>query len=128
MARLIGKSTADVNGDRIEVARSFAVAQRCHVVLKGARTVIATADGKVFVNPTGNPGMASGGMGDVLAGIIAALLGQGLSAEDAMKLGVYLHGYVGDRVAEAKGPIGLIASDIVDGLPRALAELAPSAS
>ncbi len=125
MARLIGKSTADVNGDRIEVARSFAVAHRCHVVLKGARTVIATADGKVFVNPTGNPGMASGGMGDVLAGIIAALLGQGLAAEDAMKLGVYLHGYVGDRAAESKGTIGLIASDIVDGLPRALAELAP---
>ena len=86
--------------------------------------MIATADGKIFINPTGNPGMASGGMGDVLAGILAALLGQGLSAEDAMKLGVYLHGYVGDRVAESKGPIGLIASDIVDGLPNALAELA----
>ena len=128
MARLIGKSTADVNADRIEVARSFAMAQRCHVILKGARTVIATADGKVFINPTGNPGMASGGMGDVLAGIIAALLGQGMAAEDAMKLGVYLHGYVGDRLAESKGPIGLIASDIVDGLPRALAELAASVS
>ncbi|MGZ8479290.1 MAG: NAD(P)H-hydrate dehydratase [Candidatus Binatia bacterium] len=128
MARLIGKSTSDVNADRIEVARGFATAHRCHVVLKGARTVIATADGKVFVNPTGNPGMASGGMGDVLAGIIAALLGQGMSAEDAMKLGVFLHGYVGDRVAEAKGPIGLIASDIVDGLPKALAELSASAS
>ena len=127
MARLIGKSAADVNADRIEIARSFATAQRCHVVLKGARTVIATADGKVFINPTGNPGMASGGMGDVLGGIIAALLGQGLSAGDAMKLGVYLHGYVGDRVAEAKGPIGVIASDIVDGLPRSLAELAASA-
>ncbi len=124
MARLIAKDTAAVNADRIEVARSFATAHRCHVVLKGARTVIATADGKVFINPTGNPGMASGGMGDVLAGIIAALLGQGLSAEDAMKLGVYLHGYIGDRVAESKGPIGLIASDIVDGLPNALAELA----
>jgi len=124
MARLIGKSTAEVNADRIEVARSFAVAHRCHLVLKGACTVIATVDGKVFINPTGNPGMASGGMGDVLAGIIAALLGQGLSAEDAMKLGVYAHGYIGDRVADAKGPIGLIASDIIDGLPNALAELA----
>ncbi len=67
-------------------------------------------------------------MGDVLVGIIAALLGQGLSAEDAMKLGVYLHGYVGDCVAEAKGPIGLLASDIVDGLPKALAALAPLTS
>ena len=86
--------------------------------------MIATAEGKVFINPTGNPGMASGGMGDVLAGILTALLGQGLSPEDAMKLGVYLHGYIGDRVAESKGPIGLLASDIIDGLPRALAELA----
>ena len=124
MARLIGKDSAAVNADRIEAARSFALAHRCHLVLKGARTVIATADGKVFINPTGNPGMASGGMGDVLAGILAALLGQGLSAEDAMKLGVYLHGYIGDRVAESKGPIGLIASDIIEGLPRSLAELA----
>ena len=124
MSRLIGKDTAAVNADRIEVARSFATAHRCHVVLKGARTVIATAGGKVFINPTGNPGMASGGMGDVLAGILAALLGQGLTAEDAMQLGVYLHGYIGDRVAESKGPIGLIASDIVEGLPRAMAELA----
>jgi NAD(P)H-hydrate epimerase len=93
------------------------------LVLKGARTVIATATGDVFINPTGNPGMASGGMGDVLAGILTALLGQGLLPEDAMKLGVYLHGYIGDRVAESKGPIGLLASDIIDGLPRALAEL-----
>jgi ADP-dependent NAD(P)H-hydrate dehydratase / NAD(P)H-hydrate epimerase len=122
MARLIGKNTAAVNADRIEVARGFALAHRCHLILKGARTVIATADGKVFINPTGNPGMASGGMGDVLAGIIAALLGQGLSGVDAMKLGVYVHGYVGDRVAESKGPIGILASDIVEGLPKALAE------
>jgi hypothetical protein len=89
MARLIGKDTAAVNADRVGIARLFAVGHRCHLVLKGARTVIASADGKVFINPTGNPGMASGGMGDVLAGIITALLGQGLSAEDAMKLGVY---------------------------------------
>lgn len=123
MARLIGKDNAFVNADRIEVARSFAMAHRCYVILKGARTVIATADGKVFINPTGNPGMASAGMGDTLAGILTALLGQGLSAEDAMKLGVYLHGYIGDRVAESKGPIGLLASDIVEGLPRALLEL-----
>jgi ADP-dependent NAD(P)H-hydrate dehydratase / NAD(P)H-hydrate epimerase len=124
MARLIGKNNAFVNADRVEVARNFARAHRCHLVLKGARTVIATAGGHVFINPTGNPGMASAGMGDVLAGILTALLGQGLSAEDAMKLGVYLHGYVGDRVAESKGPVGLLATDIIDSLPRALAELA----
>jgi ADP-dependent NAD(P)H-hydrate dehydratase / NAD(P)H-hydrate epimerase len=117
MARLTGKDTAAVNADRVGIARAFAVAHRCHLVLKGARTVIATAEGKVFINPTGNPGMASGGMGDVLAGILAALLGQGLSAENAMKLGVYLHGFVGDRVAASQGEIGLIASDIIEGLP-----------
>jgi ADP-dependent NAD(P)H-hydrate dehydratase / NAD(P)H-hydrate epimerase len=94
------------------------------LVLKGARTVIATADGKVFINPTGNPGMASGGMGDVLAGILVALLAQGLAPQEAMKLGVYLHGFAGDRAAAAKGEIGLIASDIVEQLPAGLRELA----
>jgi NAD(P)H-hydrate epimerase len=124
MARLIGKNTAAVNADRVEIARSFALENRCHLVLKGARTVIATAAGKVFINPTGNPGMASGGMGDVLAGMLGALLGQGLSPEDAMKLGVYLHGFVGDRVAGKNGEIGLIASDIIRALPEGLLALA----
>jgi hydroxyethylthiazole kinase-like uncharacterized protein yjeF len=123
MARLTGLDTASVNRDRVGVARSFAAARRCHVVLKGARTVIATADGRIFINPTGNAGMASGGMGDVLAGMLAALLGQGLSPEDAMKLAVYLHGFVGDRAAAERGPIGLIASDIIDGVPNGLAAL-----
>jgi NAD(P)H-hydrate epimerase len=124
MARLIGKDTAAVNADRVGIARSFAIEHRCHLVLKGARTVIASADGKVFINQTGNPGMASGGMGDVLAGMLTALLGQGLSAEDAMKLGVYWHGFAGDRVAAAQSEIGLIASDIIDHLPAALTALA----
>lgn len=128
MARLIGKITAAVSADRVGIARSFAIEHRCHLVLKGARTVIATAEGKVFINPTGNPGMASAGMGDVLAGILTALLGQGLSAENAMKLGVYLHGFVGDRVATANGEIGLIASDIIGGLPAGLNALAATKS
>jgi ADP-dependent NAD(P)H-hydrate dehydratase / NAD(P)H-hydrate epimerase len=117
MARLTGKTTSEVNADRVGIARSFAVEHRCHLILKGARTVIAAPDGRVSINPTGNPGMASAGMGDVLAGMLAGLLGQGLAPEDATRLGVYLHGFVGDRVAETKGQIGLIASDIVDGLP-----------
>ena len=123
MARLTGKSAAEVNADRVGIARSFAVEHRCHLVLKGARTVIDTPDGKIFINPNGNPGMASAGMGDVLAGILTALLGQELRPEDAMKLGVYLHGFVGDRVAETKGPIGLIASDIIDALPSGMRDL-----
>jgi NAD(P)H-hydrate epimerase len=123
MARLIGKQTAAVNHDRVGIARSFATEYRCHVILKGARTVIATMDGQVFINPTGNPGMASGGMGDVLAGMLAGLLGQGLAVDAALKLGVFLHGFVGDRVAAEKGEIGLIASDIIDGLPAGLRDL-----
>jgi ADP-dependent NAD(P)H-hydrate dehydratase / NAD(P)H-hydrate epimerase len=120
MARLIGSDTSAVNRDRIGMARSFAREHRCHVVLKGARTVIATADGKVFINPTGNPGMASGGMGDVLAGMLGGFLAQGFAVEEALKLGVYLHGFVGDRVARAKGEIGMIASDIIEGLPQGM--------
>jgi NAD(P)H-hydrate epimerase len=123
MARLIGKNTSTVNADRVEIARAFALEHRCHLVLKGARTVIATADGKASINPTGNAGMASGGMGDVLAGMLGALLGQGLAPEDAMKLGVYLHGFVGDRVAAENGEIGLIASDIIQALPTGLSAL-----
>ena len=123
MARLLGTDTVTVNQDRIGVARAFATDQRCYLVLKGARTVLATPDGKVFINPTGNSGMASGGMGDVLAGILAALLGQRLSAEDAMKLGVYLHGFAGDRIAAERGQIGMIASDLIEALPDAMRRL-----
>jgi len=123
MARLIGSDTASVNRDRVATANAFALKHRCHVVLKGARTAIATAEGKVFINPTGNPGMASGGMGDVLAGILGALLAQGFTPEDAMKLGVYLHGFVADGIAAARGEIGLIASDVIEGLPTGLRDL-----
>lgn len=123
MARLIGSDTAAVVRDRVGVARTFARDHRCYVVLKGARTVMATMDGKVFINPTGNPGMASGGTGDVLAGMLAGLLAQRLEAEDALKLGVFLHGFVGDRAARARGEVGLIASDIIEGLPEGLREL-----
>jgi NAD(P)H-hydrate epimerase len=117
MARLTGKDARELNKDRIGVARAFATEHQCYVVLKGARTVLATPAGKISINPTGNPGMASGGMGDVLAGILAALLGQGLSPEAAMKLAVYLHGFVADRISAERGMLGMIASDIIDGLP-----------
>ena len=128
MARLLNKDTATVNQDRIGTARAFAAANRCYLVLKGARTVMAMPDGKVFINSTGNPGMASGGMGDVLAGILAALLGQGLAPEEAMKLGVYLHGFAGDLVASKKGQVGLIATDVIEELPCALRRLTMAAA
>ena len=123
MARLIRSSTAIVNEDRVGVARRFAQAHRCFLVLKGARSVIATPQGRVYINPTGNPGMASGGMGDVLAGMLAGLMAQGLNVEDALRLGVFLHGFVGDRVAARGGEMGLVASDVVEGLPLGIREL-----
>jgi NAD(P)H-hydrate epimerase len=128
MARLIGQTSAAVNENRIGVAREFAIEHRCYLVLKGAHSVIATPEGRIYINPTGNPGMASGGMGDALAGILGALLGQRLQTEDALKLGVFVHGFVGDRVAEEKGQIGLIASDVIEGLPAGLRALSLPAS
>ncbi|HTM08175.1 MAG TPA: NAD(P)H-hydrate dehydratase [Verrucomicrobiae bacterium] len=123
MARLLGTDTAAVNGDRAGVARSFSEKHRCYIVLKGARTIIATPEGRIFINPTGNPGMASGGMGDVLAGILAGLLAQGFAVEDALKLGVYVHGFAGDQAAMIKGQMGLIASDVIEALPQSLKQL-----
>ncbi len=123
MARLLGSSTRQVQADRPGSARALAAAQRCTVVLKGARSLIAGADGSLAVNPTGNPGMASGGMGDVLSGILGALLGQGLSPFDAACLGVYAHGLAADLATESIGPIGIIASDVFEHFPRALRRL-----
>jgi hydroxyethylthiazole kinase-like uncharacterized protein yjeF len=123
MARLLGGDTALVQADRLGTARTFAAEQRCVLVLKGARSVIAAPDGSVWINPTGNPGMASGGMGDALSGILGALLGQGLSPADAACLGVYVHGEVADHVAASRGQIGLLASDVIEGVSAGLSRL-----
>lgn len=127
MARLLGSDAAAVQGDRVGTALRFAAKHGCVLLLKGARTVVAaperSADGSVWINPTGNPGMASGGMGDVLSGIIGALLAQGLRPAEAARLGAYVHGEVADRVAAERGPIGILASDVIDGLPAGLARL-----
>jgi NAD(P)H-hydrate epimerase len=117
MARLLETGISQVQQDRINCARKFAVDYGVHVVLKGARTVIAHPDGRVFVNPTGNTGMASGGMGDVLTGIIAGLVVQGLTAEAATCAGVYLHGAAADSLAEKMGPIGYLAGDVMNAIP-----------
>jgi NAD(P)H-hydrate epimerase len=114
MARLCGMSTAEVQRDRIGVARQFAMTRGVVLVLKGARTVCALPGGDVYVNPTGNAGMATAGSGDVLAGIIGALLAQGLSAAQAATLGVYRHGAAGDRAAAVRpAPHSLVAGDIL---------------
>ncbi len=117
MARLSGKSVEDIQKDRVSAAESFAVKYRVHVVLKGARTVMAHPDGSVYINPTGNPCLASGGTGDVLTGMIAGLLTQGYSVKEAVHMAVYLHGAAADRLAESRGPVGVLASDIVHELP-----------
>jgi len=120
MARLIKLSSQDVQQDRERIAREFAKQYRVIVVLKGHETVVASFDGTVYVNETGNPGMASGGCGDVLTGMIVGLLGQRLGLFDAARLGVYLHGLAGDLAAKDRGEIGLIASDVADRIPLAI--------
>ena len=123
MARLSGYSTADIQNDRIGHARAFAEKHQVHLVLKGAATVVARPDGIVFVNATGNPGMAAGGMGDVLTGLIAGLVTQGMEASAAARTGVYLHGTAADRMAQKKAPVGYLATEVIDTLPEALDEL-----
>jgi NAD(P)H-hydrate epimerase len=121
MARLAGASTADVQADRIGAAWRLARELDACVVLKGARTVIADGPaGRVAVNPTGNPGMATAGSGDVLTGAVGALLARGLAPEDAARVGVFVHGAAGDLAIAGRAPDGLIASDILEALPRAL--------
>jgi NAD(P)H-hydrate epimerase len=95
-----------------------------HLVLKGAASVVADPDGRVFINPTGNPGMASGGMGDVLTGMVGALLARRLSPGLALRAAVYAHGLAGDRAAAALGQESLVAGDVVEALPEALRALA----
>ncbi len=122
-ARLAGVTTADVQANRVELARTFAASHRVYLVLKGHRTIIATPDERVFINPTGNAGMATGGMGDVLTGIVAGWLGHLLDAEVACKLGVFLHGAAGDLAEAAEGEVALTASDLLAHLGDAVLEL-----
>ncbi len=122
MARLSGNTTSTVQEDRREAARRFAMEWGLYLVLKGARTLVAEPGGTVHINPTGNPGMASAGMGDSLTGIIGGLLAQQkhhtpLSASIS---GVFLHGMAGDLAASDLGPVGIIASDLTERLPRAI--------
>jgi NAD(P)H-hydrate epimerase len=117
MARLLGIPVHEVQRDRIGFARRYAVQHGITLVLKGTRTVCATPEGVVYVNTTGNPGMATAGAGDVLAGMIGSLLAQNLNADQAACLGVYLHGAAGDRAAAKRHSAGsIIASDIIEEL------------
>ncbi len=123
MSRLLGMSIESLQNDRLEQARQFAASHRLHVVLKGHRTVIAGPEGRSFVNLTGNAGMATGGTGVLLTGMIAAWVAQLLDAEAACKLAVYLHGTAGDLAASDEGEAALVASDLASRLGDALLEL-----
>ncbi|MGB8724277.1 MAG: NAD(P)H-hydrate dehydratase, partial [Terriglobales bacterium] len=129
MARLTGLTIAEIQANRLEVARNFAREHELIVVLKGHRTLIAgpttaAPDGTVWVNPTGNPGMATGGTGDILTGMVAGLIAQHPQhALAATALAVYLHGLAGDLASESVGESSLVATDLVRFLPQAFAEM-----
>ncbi len=123
MARLIGATTAQVQRDRLGVARTAARTSGATTVLKGARTVVAAPGGAAAIIPNGNPAMATGGMGDVLTGAIAALLGQRVAPFDAAACAAYLHALAGDLAAAGRGEVGLLAHEVADEIPRALARV-----
>lgn len=116
MARILRVTTAEVEQNRVKAARDFAKEYGCVVVLKGANTIIASPDGEIFFNTNGNPGMATGGSGDVLSGITVSLLAQGFSPLEAAKAAVYLHGEAGDKAALKYGERQMLPSDIIEQL------------
>ena len=120
MAKLIRSTPKDVQEDRISISRNFAQSHHVHLVLKGHRSLIATPKGEVFINPTGNPGMASGGTGDVLTGMIGGLICQGFDILPSLQMAVYLHGLAGDEMAQELGEKSLIARDIIEKIPALL--------
>ena len=123
MAALVGLSVEELQSNRLAVARDFATTHRVHVILKGHRTIVATPDGRSFINLTGNAGMATAGAGDVLTGAVAAWAGQLLDAEAACKLAVYVHGLAGDLAEADEGEVGMIAGDILTRMGDAIMEL-----
>jgi hydroxyethylthiazole kinase-like uncharacterized protein yjeF len=123
MSRLSGRAVRDVLVDRDAVARDVAARARAAVVLKGASSVVADSDGSLYINPTGNNGMASGGTGDVLTGVIAAFLARGMMALEAAALGAYVHGLAADLAAETLGETSMIAGDVLEHMPGAFLEL-----
>jgi NAD(P)H-hydrate epimerase len=116
MSRLCRRPIPEIQADRLGIAKSFAVERGVTLVLKGARTVVASPDGALWIVPTGNPGMATGGTGDVLCGLIGGLLAQGHAPNEAARAGAYIHGLAGDLAARRRGERGLLAEDVVHGI------------
>ena len=117
MSRLTGQSVKEIEGSRLKTARDFARSFNCVLLLKGHRTVVASPQGKTYINHTGNVGMATAGSGDVLTGMVTAFLGQGMVPFNAAKYGAYYHGKAGDLAARKKSKISIIASDIIEQIP-----------
>ncbi len=120
MARLLQSTPKEVQDNRIATSRDFAQSRQVHLILKGYRTLVATPKGEVFINSTGNPGMASGGTGDILTGMLGGLLSQGFDLLASLQAAVYLHGLAGDVVARERGEKSLIATDLIEKLPSLL--------
>jgi NAD(P)H-hydrate epimerase len=116
MARLTHLTLRQVLEDRISISRQFAEQYQVYLVLKGYRTLIVTPQGEITINPTGNPGMASGGTGDVLTGMIGGLISQGMGILPSLQIAVYLHGLAGDRIAAVRGERSLLATDLIGAL------------
>ncbi|RQD76234.1 MAG: NAD(P)H-hydrate dehydratase [Halanaerobium sp. MSAO_Bac5] len=116
MARLIDLSPAQINQNKIEIAQEFAIKYQLNLILKGALTVIAAADGRIYLNNTGTNGMATAGSGDVLTGIVSALIGQGMAPFEAAALAVYVHGRAGEKASLAKSDFGLKSGDLIEYL------------
>jgi len=123
MSRLLGTNTAEIEYNRMDAVRKAASRFHCIAVLKGARTLVANPSGRVFINPTGSPSLATGGTGDVLAGTIGSLLAQGMDPFEAAVSGVYIHGIAGEIVGSKIGVAGAIASDVIRALPEAIREI-----
>jgi NAD(P)H-hydrate epimerase len=123
LSRLTGLTTPEIQADRLAVARSYAAEWGVTLVLKGANTIVAAADGRGRISPFANPGLASGGTGDVLAGVITGLVAQGLAPFEAASLGVYLHGLAGEHVRRELGSAGMLAGDLLPALPRMMKDL-----
>jgi NAD(P)H-hydrate epimerase len=123
LSRLTGRPAAELEADRLAAPRAYARQWNAIVVMKGAPTVTAAPDGRMTVNSTGNPGMATAGMGDVLTGVIAGFVAQGLDPYDAARLGVYVHGLAADVAQSRVGTLSLIAGDVIHALPEVLSDL-----